>query len=396
MTHRRMRRGLWLAGTVLLLAAGPAAADLSKADALRGQGKYAEAAREYESMLAVQPGHPSALYGAGLCYTMLGVSKRDKALFDKAGGYLHKLVDAHPANGAYRSMLGYWAFSAAPHMGSERAAYLERAGRELKKALETHEDDFTLATLGQVHLARGRYEDARMVFGVLSPKHPRNHFYAFWLGQAEAGLAGLRRKASDEEAAAVHEKAAVEAFLRTLGANPNYTPAYEPLRKVFTRLRSEGRQDRAMELLRRILAVEPHPWIKGWVLWELAANQTDQGDYEGAVESLRQAEKACPTEAMFSNTLALNYLTLGRNEEAVASLRKASEKNPALLYAWENLGHTLAAQGKTGEARDAFLRGHQEAAKVKKTSPRADLRAEADLYLFLFVYYLDQLEENAK
>jgi tetratricopeptide (TPR) repeat protein len=380
----------------LVLLAPEARADLAKADALRNAGKYAEAVKEYESLQDAFPDSAGVLYGLAYCLTFIGDQKKDLAILDRAGAILKKLVASHGGSHGYRFWRGYWAFTASRHNAAKKKDLLALAEKEYKAALDTYKSDAYLAYLGQVYNAQGRPKDARFIFGVLVPKYPQDYRYALWLGQAEAALAAMKAKAGDAATAQVHEKAAVEAFLKALGANPNCTSVYMPLNRVFSRLRKEKRYDEAMALLRRILACKPHPWIHGWSLWELAANQTDKGDYQGAIKSLVEAEKGSPAEAMFPNSLALNYLTVGESVKAVDALRRAGKKNPKLLYSWENLGHTLASLGKIDEARESFRTGYKQAQEVARSSPRADMRAEAELYRFLFVWYLDQLEENKK
>ncbi len=359
-----------------------ACADVGAADGLRFAGKYKEALEKYGEVLDGEPDNGPALYGAAVCWTALGTPEAAPDTILKARPLLARLTSKYPKDPEYRFMYGYWAYVAAGKIPAEKEDLLKLAEAEVTAANELKSDDRFLEYVGRICRMRGRFAEAAMIFDVFLRKSPNNAEFHFLLGECRNGLG--------------NEAQAVESYLAAFAANPNYTPAYEPLRKVFSRLRAEEKQDKAIELLRKIAALKTHPWVRGWVLWELGGNLTDIGDYPGAIDALKQAETACPDEAMFSNTLALNYLTIGEHDNAIASLKKASEKNPKLLYSWENLGHTQASLGRIAEAKDAFKKGLANAREVSEKSDRADLKAEAQLYLSLFRWYLDQLAENSK
>jgi tetratricopeptide (TPR) repeat protein len=122
----------------------------------------------------------------------------------------------------------------------------------------------------------------------------------------------------------------------------------------------------------------------------------DLGDDRGAIAALLEAEAAQPSEANFPNRMGLIHLSMGDREKAVACFRRAIEKNPLLLYPYENMGTELAALGKIEETRELYKKGLKAAEQVASTSPRADVRAEADFYRFLFRWNLDELEAYRK
>jgi tetratricopeptide (TPR) repeat protein len=386
-------------GLVLALLASAVRADLREADALRNAGKHKEAIAKYEAALKEDPDSGPALYGIGVCLTTLALNEKGTESLEKARGHLEKLTSKYPEGAEYRFFYGYWALTASSRLPGEKDKLLALAEKEISAALEKKDDDRYRGYLGQVYKTAGRHEDARLVFGILAQKYPTYVWYSFWLAESEYALFESKSAKGETGPAGAHKKRAEELFLKCLSLDPNMTSVWGPLYKIFSGHRKKGDYGKAMDLLRRIIAKKPHYWIHGQSLWELAANLTDTGKYREAIATLKQAEQVDPRTAIFSNTLGLNYLTVGEHQNAVMAFQRAIQKNPLMLYSWENLGHTLASLGQISTARETFKKGLLHAAKAvdhSRETSRSDMAAEAELYKFLFRYYLDQLDDNSK
>ncbi|MHC4599202.1 MAG: tetratricopeptide repeat protein, partial [Planctomycetota bacterium] len=107
---------LVLAG--LLLAAPSARADLTKADALRAEGKHAEAVAVYKQVLEAEPENAKALYGIGFSLTEIGKTEQFSDSLWAARQKLEKLVALHPGVPEYHFLNGYSAYLLAPRAPS--------------------------------------------------------------------------------------------------------------------------------------------------------------------------------------------------------------------------------------------------------------------------------------
>ncbi|MCU0722202.1 MAG: tetratricopeptide repeat protein [Planctomycetes bacterium] len=378
--------GAWFAGT-----GAAVAADRDAADALRNASRYAEAVPAYEEVLKEFPDDGPSLYGIGICLTMIGVySEKGTDSLTKSRPYLEKAAGKFPQFAEYRGFNGYSAFELARRLAGQpekRKECFDLAEREVLGALEaeTSEDKKPTyrQTLGLIYKETGRLDEARKTFQELAARIPQFPWYPFWIAEIEQ--------------AAGNEPAAVEAYLKALSLDPKgFRNAVAALSQISSRLRAEGKFKESAALGERIAACKPDPFYLGWALKELADNRVDLGDDRGAIAALLEAEAAQPSEANFPNRMGLIHLSMGDREKAVACFRRAIEKNPLLLYPYENMGTELAALGKIEETRELYKKGLKAAEQVASTSPRADVRAEADFYRFLFRWNLDELEAYRK
>jgi tetratricopeptide (TPR) repeat protein len=114
-----------------------------------------------------------------------------------------------------------------------------------------------------------------------------------------------------------------------------------------------GRLDEAEMIYRQVLAADPsHP--DALHLQGLLALK--KGDNELAIDSIRQAIVAKPTEPRFHGNLAGALKAQGKFDEAIACYRRAIELQPGYVLAHYNLGTALLDQRKRPEAIEVFRR----------------------------------------
>ena len=119
---------------------------------------------------------------------------------------------------------------------------------------------------------------------------------------------------------------AVEYFRKELALNPSYSDANLFLGQT---LRNRGKDEEAIAHLRKAIAFDSRSELayKAWV-----AALSDKGDLDGAMESLRLAEKEFPSDPSFPAQLASVLNRLNREDEAL----KEMEKYRALKKAGQN------------------------------------------------------------
>lgn len=109
---------------------------------------------------------------------------------------------------------------------------------------------------------------------------------------------------------------AAECFRRELALNPSYSDANMFLGQTFRNL---GRDEEAILHLRKAIALDKRSEL---AYRALVAALGDKGDFNGAVEILRMAEKEFPADPSFPAQLASVLTRLNREEEALKEEEK--------------------------------------------------------------------------
>ncbi len=91
----------------------------------------------------------------------------------------------------------------------------------------------------------------------------------------------------------------------------------------------------------------------------LARIQVERGEWAAAAETLRRASSPATGNADFRGFHAAVMQRLDRHREAVAEYRAALALAPAKGAWWAGLGLSLEADGRAGEAREAFGRARR-------------------------------------
>ncbi len=114
-----------------------------------------------------------------------------------------------------------------------------------------------------------------------------------------------------------------------------------------------GNPDAAGKWLDKALAVDRRHARSHWVLGNISQ---DSGQLDRAITSYRRALRAAPALREAHNDLGTAYFAKGWHAEAEQCYRQALALRPDDIAATENLASVLRAQGRIGEARNAFVR----------------------------------------
>jgi protein O-GlcNAc transferase len=114
-----------------------------------------------------------------------------------------------------------------------------------------------------------------------------------------------------------------------------------------------GRLDQAQALYRHILTGDPDHAESLHLLGLITAQE---GEPEAGINMIRRAMALAPGRAPHHNSLAVAYLLLGRDAEAVAEYRAAAALRPESAEIHNNLATTLRAMGQHAEAVAEYRR----------------------------------------
>ena len=128
-------------------------------------------------------------------------------------------------------------------------------------------------------------------------------------------------------------------------------------RQLLVKLLLEAKQpDEAIQTLRE--GLQEQPAHTGWAM-TLARLQVDRGDLAGAWQTLDHSLPAADNNADFQGFAAHVLQRLGRNKEAAERYLAATRLSPGEGRWWLGLGLVLDADGRSSEAKEAFLRAKQ-------------------------------------
>lgn len=151
----------------------------------------------------------------------------------------------------------------------------------------------------------------------------------------------------------------------------------------YVRQRQESDNDRAIELYRRALQLEPeNPVAMAGLSLALAQRATEfsrhGGEREQAVELARKALARDPRLGLAHHALALALDSKGQVTQALTSYLRAAELEPDPRQALASAAHLLQVQGHLADALEANLRVAQE-----RGDPSIDLEAQIGMTLGL-------------
>ena len=128
-------------------------------------------------------------------------------------------------------------------------------------------------------------------------------------------------------------------------------------RQLLVKLLLEAkRTDEAIQVLQDGLQVQPAKL--NWAM-SLARLQVDRGDLNGAWKTLDFSQPAAENNADYQGFLAHVLQRLGRNKEAAEHYQSAARLSPGDGRWWLGLGLALDAEGRSSEAREAFMRARK-------------------------------------
>ncbi len=112
----------------------------------------------------------------------------------------------------------------------------------------------------------------------------------------------------------------------------------------------EGAAERALERFRGALSIGPAPEDVSRILFYTGNCYKELGRYDDAMLELKKATRADPDDYMNYNLLGFCLFKVGRYEEAIAALYRAIEINPGSAIDYASLGSNLRELGRIEEA----------------------------------------------
>jgi len=307
-----------------------------QAHAHRRLGNAAEAARLFERVLALSPGHAAASWWLGSMYLDLGRPADADVQFTSiqaVGGF-----DVPMLYGRGRAALAQERYGAA-------AAYFERL-----LALNTGAD-IARYPLGLAYRGLGRTTEAeaqmrRRGEGEIRPSDPLLEALGKLVDSA------LSRHALGVDASLVGDWAAAAAhFRRVIALEPDHVSARINLAVALYRV---GDSEGALAEANRALEISPTEaraqYVRGAIL-------ADSGRDAEAIRVYKDAIRVNPDFVEAHLNLALLLQRNGRQQEALARYAAALLLQPALADAQFGSADVMARLGRFREARDRFSEG---------------------------------------
>ncbi|MGE4065092.1 MAG: tetratricopeptide repeat protein [Rhodospirillaceae bacterium] len=283
------------------MAKSPITLRLEKAVPLHQAGKLDEAERLYDQILALDKRNPDAL-------NLKGVIANARGRFADAIGYFDRATAALPTF---------------PDVHFNRGIALAGLGREVE-ALNAYGDALKL---------KPTYADARLNSGLLLHSLGRT-------AEAVEAFRTMTQIAPRDPRGFYNLGVSLEKSLASVPESERSLPA-EEARGAFT----------------RALALDPN---NPDVHFAFANLHTFLGEYERAIERLRNALVLNPNSAGTWNNLGSQYEALARREEAIAAFERAIELNPADAGAVVNRGMTYLSMGRLSDGWDGYSRRFED------------------------------------
>ena len=92
------------------------------------------------------------------------------------------------------------------------------------------------------------------------------------------------------------------------------------------------------------------------------------------VAQLKDFLRATPQDAFLQHALALEYVKLGKNEEAKVLFDSLLTRDPGYVGSYYHLGKTLERLGRLPEAIQIYKKGMQVAREAGESHAAAELR----------------------
>ena len=131
---------------------------------------------------------------------------------------------------------------------------------------------------------------------------------------------------------------------RAIEINPNYATAYHWYSNL---LKHIGRNDESATMIRRAHEIDP---LSSVISVNVSIMYQLQNNHDASIENSLKIIELDPNFEPAYEYMALSYLKLGRNGEAIAAMEKAAELANRASVVLGGLGHVYAATGKRAEA----------------------------------------------
>src|SRR6266536_1415357 len=135
-------------------------------------------------------------------------------------------------------------------------------------------------------------------------------------------------------------------FKRAIELNPSYPTTYH---WYSIHLKNVGRNDEAATMIKRAQELDP---LSSVIAVNISRMYHLQNNYDASIENSLKTIDLDPNFAPAYEYLALSYLKLGRNAEAIVAAEKAVDLSKRAGIALGDLGYVYATVGKRAEAID--------------------------------------------
>lgn len=357
--YLQMRRGRFdLGARVLQGAADSAAANLYRALAEMGQGRYRLALQYLETNLESYPNHHAS-------HAALGLTQFLRKRSAPAESALLRAIEIAPGEGSAHLILGRIRIASGDRRGAEHS-YLSAI--EAEPALV--EARFFLA---QAYQLDGRPDKATEVYEQLIDLDPdsfdtryalANHL-KLWSDQIAFRLRAESEKNPRQDITRTEWQSRIDGWQRQVDKLRNRALAelavarqlrprnLEVVRQVAEVYRSSGRLEQARKFYQWLSRREPDDWMHRY---RLGTIRYALGDYENSVDELRRATLMAPADGDIRLALGLALVRSGRLEQAITEFEKATIYEPFNPALYTNLGAAYASRGDFSRARSALER----------------------------------------
>ncbi|WP_144152944.1 tetratricopeptide repeat protein [Paraburkholderia sp. BCC1885] len=361
---------------------------LDRASEWHAKGRFDDAAREYEAVLAGQPGHAGALHGYGVLQYQRGRTAEAETVLRRSVSLKPEVMSLSDLGGilvaAGRREEALVQFDAALRIDSRHVVTLVRLGdtllemRRYAEALAAYDRALAVSPLvldalsnrGGALRALARYQEALDTYDRALTVAPRSFESYYNRGLV---LRDLQRytealQSYDQALAIMPRHPAIlltrgrtlidlgrpsEALVSLNDAIASQPDFVEALYNSAIALERLGRANEAMQRCERVLALEPrHAGAlisRGNALLRMAQCEAALSDYTLALEI-----ESGSREALCNAGTALRYL--GRYDEALRSYDGALALDEKFAEAWSNRGGTLYQMCRAQEALESYDR----------------------------------------
>ncbi|PTB22444.1 glycosyltransferase [Trinickia symbiotica] len=364
------------------------AGNLSRAKDWHGTGRFDEAAREYETVLANDPDHAEALHFYGILHHQRGNTPEAKRLIQRAVSLAPDAATLSDFGGLLATDGNFDAaleqFDAALRLDSNHLPSLIRRGnamvalRRYESALVDYDRALGVSPLlldalcnrGAALRALGRYQDAMETYERALTVDPRSYESLYNLGNVLRDLQRYAEALHNYERALEivpnhteilsakgrtlvdlgRPKEALASFNEAIAIRPDFVEALYNSAVALERL---GRAEESLQRCDRVITIDPdHPKVhgtRGNALLHLKRYEEAVSDYSRALEIEPGA-----IDVLCNQGTALRHLH--RYEAALRSYDAALATNPEFAEAWCNRGSVFLDMHRLDDALEAFDR----------------------------------------
>ncbi len=284
------------------------------------QERFAEVERVLREALAQDPGS-LAVFGA------LARLRREQGNREGEIAVYQEILEIHPNHHATLVAL------ADAQLGLERID----AALATLHTIEKHypADVRSSIRLGLLYFEAERYDEAIRRFESAYRSHPERYELAYFLGL-------VRQRSGDE-------KGALATYADIPEKHERYAAGRTQAAAVFER---RGDYGRAIAEVERARERQPHRSLDLY----LASLRAKSGDFDEAVEFLKQLLEKNPDDAELLYNLGVLYGERRHYEEAIRYMQSALAKDPDHASAMNYIGYTWADQGRNLEEAEALIK----------------------------------------